>query len=224
MDADRLEQFKVTKRAYDAMPQEKEFIIPTRKEPEIRRYIDEHDLGKDARIIPYTVEVGFNSSKALNIGVRNAKYDSIIVMSPEVRPITPVLEQLEKLRGTNVVCKVVDEDENGNISRSLVRRGYRDKTPAFYFLAMYNKADIEKINGWDEDYMLGYGYEDTDFGERWNRAKLPFVVRDDIQGRHQYHSRIETIPNGEAISKQLFREKNAAGIIRCPNGLLKLPR
>ena len=79
LDSNRLVPFKNTKQAYDAMPQKKEFIIPTRSEPELSRYFDEHKLGKDVRIIPYTVEVAFNCSKALNIGVRSATYDSIIV-------------------------------------------------------------------------------------------------------------------------------------------------
>ena len=220
LDSNRLEQFKATKQTYDSMPQKKEFIIPTRSELEIRKYFSEYDLGKDVRIIPYTVEVGFNCSKALNIGVRNAQYSSIIVTSPEVRPITPVLEQLEKVLGTNVICQVFDEDEHNNVIKSLVNTGFRSESPRMYFLAMFNKADIEKINGWDEDFMRGYAYEDDDFGARWNRAKLPFVMRDDIQGRHQYHPRKKTISGGLSINRQKFKQNNAAGIIRCANGLI----
>ena len=224
LDPNRLDQFKVTKQAYDVMQQTKEFIIPTRNEPFIRNFLEKHDLMKDVIIIPYRVEAGFNCSKALNLGTRTAKYDSLIITSPEVMPITLVLEQLEQLIGQNVLCKVVDEDEQGNISRSLVRRRYRDKSPAFYFLAMFNKADVEKINGWDEDFMLGYAFEDTDFGERWNRAGLPFIVRDDIQGRHQYHPRTETVPGGLAVNRQKFEENNAAGVVKCTNGLVKLDK
>ena len=93
LDDNRLEQFKNTKRVYDAMPQKKEFIIPTRSKAKLRKYFDKYDLGRDVRIIPYTIEAGFNCSKALNIGARSAKYSSIIITSPEVKPITPVLEQ-----------------------------------------------------------------------------------------------------------------------------------
>lgn len=221
MDPDRLEQFANTKRAYDTMPQKKEFIIPTRSEAELRRYFAKYNLGKDVKIVSYTVEVGFNCSKALNIGVRNAKYPSIIITSPEVKPITPVLEQLEKVLGTNVVCQVWDEDEHNNIIMSLVNTNFRGESPCMYFLAMFNKKDIEKINGWDEDFMKGYAYEDDDFGARWVRAKIPFVVRDDIQGCHRYHPRKETIPDGNAINLQKLIENNTTGIIRCSNGLNK---
>jgi len=222
LDDNRLEQFKNTKRAYDGMSQEKEFIIPTRNEPQIRKYLDEHDLGKNVRIIPYTVEDGFNCSKALNIGVRNVKYTSIIITSPEVKPITPVLEQLENVLGANVVCQVWDEDKDGKIITSLVNTHFRSESPRMYFLAMFNKADIEKVNGWDEEFMKGYAYEDNDFGARWKRANIPFVVRDDIQGLHQYHPRYETIPGGGPINRQKLIENNKAGIIRCSNGFYKL--
>lgn len=174
------------------------------------------------RIIPYIHEVGFNCSKALNIGVRNARYPHIIISSPEVMPLTPVLEQLEKLLGSNVVCQVFDEKENGDRSWSLVNRRYRSRTPGYYFLAMFNKKDIEKINGWDEEFMKGYAYEDADFGNRWVRANLPFMVRDDIQAVHQYHPRGETIPGGNAINLKRLEQNDAEGVTVCWNGLKKL--
>ena len=217
-----MEQFTNTKRAYDAMPETKEFVIMTRSEPEVKKYLDEHNLSKDVRLIPYTVDVGFNCSKALNLGVRSAKYSSIIITSPEVKPTTAVLEQLEKLVGTNVLCQVFDEDENNKVVKSLVNSRFRSESPRMYFLAMFNKSDIEKINGWDEEFMKGYAFEDDDFGARWARAKIPFVMRDDIQAVHQYHPRGETIAGGQAINKQKLRNNNAAGIIKCANGLVKL--
>lgn len=222
LDDDRLEQFKNTKLVYDAMPQKKEFIIPTRREAEILKYLNENNLARDVKIIPYATEFGFNCSKALNIGVRNAAYSSIIITCPEVKPITPVLDQLEKIRGTNIICQVWDENEKGDIVASLVNTRFRSESPRMYFLAMFNKADIEKINGWDEEFMKGYAYEDKDFGARWVRANIPFTVRDDIQGRHQYHPRKETIPSGYIVNRRLFKKNDAEKIIKCVNGLVKL--
>lgn len=222
MDTDRLEQFTNTKRAYDSMPQKKEFIIPTRTKHKVAKYLDENDLIKDVRLIPYKVEVGFNCSKALNIGVRNAKYDNIIITSPEVKPLTNVLEQLSEHVGKNIICEVLDEDENHKVVMSLVNKSFRNDSPAYYFLAMFNKKDIEAINGWDEEFMRGYAYEDNDFGERWNRAGLPFEIREDIQGQHQYHPRTETIPGGANTNFTTFNQNNAKGVIKCLNGLQML--
>ena len=220
LDPDRLELFKETKRVYDSMPQKKEFIIPTRNEEVVRKYLHELELDKDVKIVPYTVDIGFNCSKALNLGVLNAKYSQIIITSPEVKPTTPVLSQLEKLLGSNVICQVWDENKNGSFGKSLVKH-FKSKSPSKYFLAMFNKIDILKINGWDEDFMKGYAYEDADFGERWVRANIPCVVRLDIQALHQYHLRKETIPDGGAINRQKFLENNAEKVIKCRNGIYK---
>lgn len=222
MDTNRLKQFTLTKRVYDAMPQKKEFIIPTRSATELRKYLKANGLMKDVRLFSYQVEQGFNPAKALNMGVRNAKYDSIIVTSPEVCPQTSVLSQLEPFVGKNVVCQVFDEDEAGDRTFSLVNNNYRSVNPAYYFLAMYNKADIEEINGWDEDFMKGYAYEDDDFGARWNRAGLPFEIHEEIQAIHQYHPRRETIPSGAQINQTHLNDNNASGIIKCANGLTKI--
>jgi len=79
MDDGRLEQFKVTKQAYDKMPQKKEFVIATRSYNEVTKYLKEHKLDKGVRLVPYTISSGFNPSKGLNVAVRNAKYNTIII-------------------------------------------------------------------------------------------------------------------------------------------------
>lgn len=222
LDPNRLEQFTNTKRVYDKMPQKKEFIIPTRNEFGVGRYLDDNGLMKDVRLFPYTTGHGFNVSKALNIGVRNAQYDQVIITSPEVMPKTNVLTQLEEFIGQNIICQVWDQNEEGQEFMSLVHSTYRHSTPAYYFLAMFNKSDIEKINGWDEDFMQGYAYEDDDFGERWVRADLPFSIRDDIQAVHQYHPRHETIVDGTNINQGILARNNTAQITYCKNGLVKI--
>ena len=219
MDTNRLEQFAVTKRLYDEMPQIKEFVIPTRSLKEVKKYLIANDLMRDVKLVPYEYnEPGFNPSKALNIGVRSAKYENIIITSPEVKPTTNVLEQLSELPGKNVMCEVSDQDVEGNLT-ILISETYRGSDPAMYFLAMFQKADIEKINGWDEDFMKGYAYEDNDFGARWKRAGLPFELHMEIKAVHQYHPRGETIPNGITINEQKYQKNNADGVTYCKNGL-----
>lgn len=218
LDAIRLKQFKNTKRAYDKMKYRKEFIIPTRTESEVRPYLEKHKLMKDVTLIPYEIKVGFNCSKALNIGVRAAQYPNIIITSPEVKPTTEVLEQFSKKLGQNVIAQVFDQDLDGNLS-VLVSSIFRADTPAMYFLAMFNKEDIYEINGWDEEFLKGYAYEDNDFGERFVRAGLTFEVDEEIQAVHQYHPRGETIPGGTAINQQHYRDNTDNGVVRCKNGL-----
>lgn len=221
LDTNRLEQFKVTKLIYDEMPQKKEFIIPTRSKEEVRDYLNKHDLFKGVRLVPYKIEQGFNCSKALNMGVREAKYDNIIITSPEVKPTTNVLEQFSKDLDKNIICEVSDQDADGNLT-ILVAPTFRGENPAMYFLAMFQKKDIETINGWDEEFMRGYAYEDNDFGARWVRAGLPFEVREDIRATHQYHPRSETIPGGLTTNLNTYNKNNADGVTYCKNGLVRL--
>jgi hypothetical protein len=226
LDLGRFEQFAETKLAYDQMGHEKEFVIPTRNYDRVAKYLEDKELAKNVRLIPYSHKMGFNPSKAFNLGVKNAKYDNIIITSPEVRPLTPVLEQFTTLLGKNVIAQVFDESEDGGRiehmgSPSLVHSSFRSETPAMYFLAMFNKADIQKINGWDEDFMQGYAWEDNEFGDRWVRAGLPFEVHDEIQALHQYHPRAETIPGGLASNLNLYHDKKSADILRCRNGIVK---
>lgn len=219
LDSNRLKQFAEAKRAYDVMDYDKEFILPTREYPKVYKYLKDNDLLKNVRLIPYEHKRGFNPSKALNIGVREAKYDHIIITSPEVKPKTEVLKQLSELLGQNVICQVHDQGEDGRLVMSLVNNSFRNDTPAYYFLAMFNKKDVESINGWDEDFMKGYAYEDNDFGARWKRAGLPFIIRDDIEAVHLYHPRSETIPGGASINFTKFNENNDKGVVWCENGL-----
>lgn len=220
MDMNRVEQFTVTKRLYDKMPQTKEFIIPTRSYKELKKELQKRNLMDDVILVPYEVEVGFNPSKAFNIGVRKSNYNNIIITSPEVAPKTNVLEQLEALVGKNVICQVWDEDDKGNQFMSLVNSSFRQSTPAYYFLAMFNKDDIYAINGWDEEFMKGYAYEDNDFGDRWVRAGLPFEIHDEIQAVHQYHPRSETIKGGSTVNHEHYINNNILGIIKPEKGLV----
>jgi hypothetical protein len=222
LDLGRFEQFENTKHAYDKMEYEKEFVIPTRNYERVAKYLGDRELSKNVRLIPYGHETGFNVSKALNLGVKNAKYDQVIITSPEVIPLTPVLDQFASLLGRNVIAQVFDQEADGTTGMSLVNRNFRGDTPAMYFLAMFNKKDIYKINGWDENFMNGYAYEDNDFGDRWMRAGLPFELHEEIQALHQYHPRGETISGGLGINHNLYQENNAAGVIRCLNGIVKL--
>jgi len=194
------------------IPENTEFIIPSRTimaYPKCRVIYYEHK-GKD-----------FNPSRALNLGVQFAKNDYIIITSPEVMPITDVLDQLWEERGNNVICQVFDQNAEGKISYSLVNSKFRSGTPCMYFLALFNKKDVEAINGWDENFMTGYAWEDDDFGRRFVRAGLAFKVRDDIQAIHQFHPR-EVMGNGWNNNRALLDKNDAERVIKPKNGLRKL--
>lgn len=222
IDSNRLEQFLNTKRVYDSFSSKKEFVMPTRTYKTCYSFMKKNNLLKDVRLIPYKVDQGFNPSKALNIGVRESKSDYLIITGPEVKPTTEVLVQLEDVADENIICQVFDQDIEGNLT-SLVNNNYRNTTPQPYFLALFQRSAIEQINGWDEDFMKGYAYEDNDFGNRWVRAGIPFRVREDIQAVHQYHPRLETIHQGSNINSNKWYENDENRVIKPKNGLIKIP-
>jgi hypothetical protein len=222
MDKNRLPLWVNSMKKYEefGIPEGTEFVIPTRSQ-EVVDFVASSAWAKYCRTIPYTHELGYNPSKALNIGTRESKNPRVIITSPEVMPITNVLEQLSSVKDENIICQVFDEDHTGAISYSLVNLSFRGDHPGMYFLALFQKKDIEAINGWDEDFMLGYAWEDPDFGFRWRRAGLPFRIAEEIQARHQFHERPETIPNGFKINEAKFNFNNDNNVSRVKNGLIK---
>ena len=165
----------------------------------------------------------FNPSKALNLGVLNSTHQNIIITCPEVRPITNVIEQLRGLGRGNYVCQVSDANKNGTIRISLVNSNFRHKTPSYYFLAMYKREDIERINGWDEHFLDGIGYEDDDFGRRFVLAFTPyhFKVVDSIQGIHQWHQRNDIDSEGWTINRIKSNNKKKGTDILPIKGMVK---
>jgi GT2 family glycosyltransferase len=105
----------------------------------------------------------------------------------------------------------------GNIP--LVSANFRNQHPGFYFLAMYKKSLIEAMNGWDEDFMAGVGYDDNDFGERWVRSGYSYEISPDIVAEHQHHDRNDQ--SGMLTNASLLNRNREHNVTRCKNGLVK---
>jgi len=197
--------------------EELEIIVPTRTIEDYNFYPEMTHLIK---LIPYNWDGAFFCpSLALNLGVREAAFENILICSPEVVPETNVLEQFSKMERGNYLCQVFDLNQRGGRKRSLLKTRFRN--PGFYFLALYKKEDIEAINGWDEDFMQGNWFDDEDFGLRFLRAGLEFEFRRDIVGDHLWHPRTNNIPTGKRINKGLMDKNTRLKITRPANGLKK---
>lgn len=197
-----------------------EFVFVTRSltEAAIRKEVGS-DIDMQTIVYEHT-DTWFNPSRALNLGVVSSKYDELIITCPEVKPKTNVIAQLAAFPGSVVICKVFDE-VNGVATRALVGTGYRDQNPAMYFLIKFTKKSILDINGWDEEFMKGYAYEDYDFGTRFIRAGLSCEMHDEIQAIHQEHPRLNHLSNHGVVNKNHFEYNNNNNIIKPVNGLNK---
>lgn len=167
-----------------------EFVIPTRT-------IDNIDFKVEFKLVKYEYSgngQGFNPALALNLGVRAASHDDVIITSPEVRPITNVIGQFRALPRGNYVARVFDCDEHGAHVRDITSSRFIKDLAGRYFLACYKREDIWRMNGWNLNYMGGYCWEDNDFGRAWTKHCDLGLISDvkllpDVVAEHQYHER-----------------------------------
>lgn len=175
------------------------------------------------RLISYSYDSFYrgqvNPSLAFNLGVAAASYDNIIITSPEVTPISNVFNQIKMLDRENCICKTYDQNEDGSRGMVLVSSTYRQTTPAMYYFAVYKKEDILLLNGWDESFMGGLAYEDTDFGNRFVSAGLSFELRDNIEVLHQYHRMACVNGPGWAENKAVCDANYTGGIVGVERGI-----
>lgn len=213
-DTDRKRLLDRTMLEYEAntVPSRVEFVLVSRtmKACEVA----------NMRVIHYAYDhTPFCPAMALNHGVAAARYDNVLITCPEVMPQTDVLAQLAELPRGNYVCQVLDANPDGSINHSLINSGYRAETPGYYFLTMFRKEDIETLNGWDLEFMGGFAWEDTDFGERFVRAGFKHEMRDDIVGVHQYHERVSCSGPNFNRNRGVYLRNKRDGVVQCTRGL-----
>lgn len=223
-DEDRFPELVLTLERYRELGIERheyEVLVPTRSLNEETHLKHLQAAVPNVRLLPYQYEGEyFNPVKALNLAARSARYDQLIVQSPEVYPLTDVLTQFACLGEGNYVARVWDSDQAGNYTAELTASDRFIKDLAGrYFLACYRKADVELINGWDEDFMGGYCFDDNDFGHRWALAGLPISLRMDIRAVHRWHARFPGQSEGWQRNRELFEMKACLGRARCDHGL-----
>lgn len=206
------------------LPDEVEFIISSRTIKDVSQVAID---GVDVKLVNYEYEGRyFCPSKGFNEGVKVTKYDNIVIAFPEVKPITDFFGIISTLDKGVYMATVYDMKENGQRAQTILKPGYRDETPAYYFLAVYPKESILNINGWDEDYMGGYWYDDDEFGWRMKQSGVSFEVRSDIEGEHQYHDRGHYTESAEAkagmaLNYTRFKVTRGRTKARCRNGIEK---
>ena len=60
----------------------------------------------------------------------------------------------------------------------------------FHFCSAMTRKNMEKLNGFDERFAYGIGFDDNDLVERINRLGLNKIIVDNISVIHQYHPQI----------------------------------
>lgn len=192
---------------------------------------------------------GFQKNKILNKAIQTAQTEKLIFIDGDCVLHPEFIAQHIKLLQPNSFCagKRVDLDK---ITAKSIRNGetiipkfwqmLKNKTnrieETFRFLIpfkgnsetrllgcnmSFNKSDLLKLNGFDEDYVnAGYG-EDVDIEFR---ALLFGLRKINVRYRaiqyHLFHERPER-EDKVAISRELFHQKRDLGVFYCVNGIEK---
>ena len=158
---------------------------------------------------PFQTPAGANNpALANNVGIQQARGDKIVLTSPEVRHTKRT--NLAQLTGwalpprTVLYADVWDPDYHMWISGGPGQR-------ALHFLALFWRVDLVAVGGMDEDYLLGWAWEDTEFTDRLRAAGCAVEFSGDaIVAHHLTHMRPEPFFGQQPASFQAAWFRNEA--------------
>jgi glycosyltransferase involved in cell wall biosynthesis len=172
-----------------------------------------------------------NPALQQNIAVRKAKGDIIVLTSPEVVNATTNVEQIKnqfKDGKKKFVYAWINEQPAENVkpfistdfSSTFLKSKYSIKCgeavcnrsnwrDCAYFLGAMRKQDFVAIQGIEELFMNGQGYEDDDFIRRVRLSGVELILDEEISGLHLCHPRSHwsKLPLNDKLFA-LFRDSN----------------
>ena len=150
-----------------------------------------------------------NPAQPINIGLRRATGDVVILQNAECKHVDPAT--IEKLllqtSDNNVVfALVMDLDPTGK-ETGIYYCGKLVKRP-FFFCGAMKRSWFMKLRGMDEDYAATPGYDDNDFADRLKHEGVN-IEYSDIVVHHQWHARPK-IDHTYAAAARIYEAKKAA--------------
>ncbi len=177
-------------------------IVDDGPEPTVRDLAEQH-----GRRYFHLQRDGYNNrSRAMNIGIRQACGDVVLLQCPEVYHGAGVIKHLLKAvnEHTAVFPTCWSLDKDGMVDTQYC--GPKNRRPVFFCGAMLRKHFLA-VNGIDEDYTLP-GWDDNDLAMRlFNGLGLRAVFRGDLQVYHQWHPRPRNIKAIQDEMEKVFRKK-----------------
>ena len=153
-------------------------------------------------------DVPFSSpSVPINIGLKAATGDIVILQNAECKHDTNVVEQFRKRvkERTAVFAKVRSLHPDGSFE-SWYTAPVLAERPYFFCGAMFRKHFMD-LGGMDEDFT-GAGFDDDDFALRMQEAGIRREFAGDILVTHQWHERpvVDSTPMLEVYTKKHGRK------------------
>ncbi len=167
---------------------------------------DKFDLDIFVINIPKKQKKWVNSCVPYNIGFNHIKYDKVIIQNPECYHNGDILSYTDKnLTDKNYFsfgCYSLNYDETNNDKYDHIElldkkfdtvcsSGWynHDKhRPSYYhFCSAITKDNLKELNGFDEDYKDGIGWDDNEILHRIKLLNLETKIINDPFVFHQYH-------------------------------------
>jgi GT2 family glycosyltransferase len=164
-----------------------------------------------------------NACMPLNMGIREAKGDVVLIQNPECVHVHDVLTYVDKyICSDNYIsmscysmdenmtkylkgCMTPDYDSFLEWFKTLPQQSVNNyigwynhsvyRPVHFNFCCAITKKNLNILGGFDERYANGTGYEDDDFIDRIKRLGLKLIIADDISVIHQWHPKVYDINN-----------------------------
>lgn len=192
-----------------------------------------------------------------NIGLREAKGDIIVLQNPECLHVHDVLVYLsENINDSNYISlsayglsplltnqlpQYCENDTLIDFFHTLPQQPYvggmslgwynhsKFRPVNFHFCSAMSRNSMSKLNGFDERYAKGIGYDDDEIIIRIRRLGLKLIIEDNISVIHQYHDTVNwNRPNVDRLThnnlllvENITRRENKydANLIKLWNGI-----
>jgi hypothetical protein len=164
----------------------------------------------------YQFEGRFNDpGPALNVALRRAEGDRVVISHPEIyHCYRSNLDQMASWPlgpKDALICDVYDPSmADDPILKGMIGGGPGQRP--LHFLGVYPKEFFCAIGGYEEEFVKGWGYQDTELVSRWQKSGGRFLFSGDrILGIHQPHPRVEHItqdglPPAKALYEKLSQD------------------
>jgi GT2 family glycosyltransferase len=196
-----------------------------------------------------------NPCVTFNIGLKAAKGDIIVLQNPECLHVHDILTYFsQNINDTNYISisaygldppltdslpEYISNNTVDGLLKSLPQVSYRGwatlgwynhsifRPVHFHFCSGMSRNSMRKLNGFDERFALGIGYDDDELIIRIRKLGLQLIIEDKISVLHQYHTSLWEPPNAgqlcernRQIVENCTRRENRydANVIRLWNG------
>jgi len=167
-----------------------------------------------------------------NEAFRHCQGDTVIIQNPECCHIGDVIahcaQHISEDRYLSYHCWSATKDQLHDL-RNFRSISYEPKPKAmwynheiyrpesFHFCTAILRTNLVKLNGFDERFAHGLGYDDNEFVQRVKNLGLKITYVSDPHVVHQPHPKFLTLNKSTVDNRSLFAELQGQNIISAPN-------